>query len=542
MRTVFLPWDQTPAPYELLTDDDRAVLAEVGSFTLGRAVQTRSKGGVVTCALPDLEALLAPDCRATRRRFHCFIKHQRIQDANSRWWCSREHAGEKSLEWSGGEFSFSDSGLVHWSEGPIRLLRDEHGHPRALQARRIPVYDQSAGCWRHVWAFLEDDLREICRVILAEGVSDPRHEAGLGYADARKLGFGREELRLWAKPKDQGGEGITELGGQVLESWFEDRISAHRHIFPFKRFSKSQLQEVLTIRAAQANADPHKDWLTEQKAMKKYNKRGKTFIRRGDLPGWHKRCLYIEEGKLDAHFDGVQYRYDPEQLKRIVQALRTVDAPRLHPVTKEKCVRLHTFLDLAGGMTEQQVADLRKRNRKCRALGGRALRWCDDRAPARKNRHPKNYFYSERDGRQLGKWRAARRENPAQAARLAEAFSRSERTVVGSQVSDSGQVPASGAAHKLSGGTPADLRDDELSDRQRDILQVLLKSRAFDVDHRMTTVEISRQVAGPGVVTASFGRPIANLKHRGLVMTKEGRDGGCWLTASGRELIQSRRL
>jgi hypothetical protein len=84
---------------------------------------------------------------------------------------------------------------------------------------------------------------------------------------------------------------------------------------------------------------------------------------------------------------------------------------------------------------------------------------------------------------------------------------------------------------------------DLLSDRQRDILQTLLRQCAFDIDHRMTTDEIVERVAGRGRGSAaSFKRPIADLRRSGLVLTKDGRDGGCWLTVPGRELIQGRSL
>jgi hypothetical protein len=82
-----------------------------------------------------------------------------------------------------------------------------------------------------------------------------------------------------------------------------------------------------------------------------------------------------------------------------------------------------------------------------------------------------------------------------------------------------------------------------LSDRQRDILGMLHKENAFDVDHRRTTKEIVEVVAGHGRASAdSFKRPIADLRRRGLIETKEGSEGGCWLTTAGRKSIQTRQL
>jgi hypothetical protein len=83
-----------------------------------------------------------------------------------------------------------------------------------------------------------------------------------------------------------------------------------------------------------------------------------------------------------------------------------------------------------------------------------------------------------------------------------------------------------------------------VSDRQRDILQVLFEKKAFDIDHRMTTDAIRDEVEdNERGKCDSFKRPIANLKGRGLIDTKDGRNGGCWLTDAGREYIkQARKL
>jgi hypothetical protein len=82
----------------------------------------------------------------------------------------------------------------------------------------------------------------------------------------------------------------------------------------------------------------------------------------------------------------------------------------------------------------------------------------------------------------------------------------------------------------------------EPSDRQRDILQVLYKRQAFDVDHRMTTDEITEAVEGKGQGNpASFKRPVADLRRRGLVDTKGSRGGGCWLTDAGQAYIKQAR-
>jgi hypothetical protein len=78
----------------------------------------------------------------------------------------------------------------------------------------------------------------------------------------------------------------------------------------------------------------------------------------------------------------------------------------------------------------------------------------------------------------------------------------------------------------------------KLSDRQRDILQVLFRNKAFDISHRMTTKDIVDDVEGEGRgFAASFARPIADLKNRGLIHTKEGKGGGSWLTELGQSIF-----
>jgi hypothetical protein len=82
----------------------------------------------------------------------------------------------------------------------------------------------------------------------------------------------------------------------------------------------------------------------------------------------------------------------------------------------------------------------------------------------------------------------------------------------------------------------------ELTDRHRDILQVLLEKTAFDIDHRLTTDEITEAVCGEGRGNPdSFKRPVRELKTRGLVDTKRGSSGGVWLTDAGRRHIEQVR-
>jgi hypothetical protein len=80
---------------------------------------------------------------------------------------------------------------------------------------------------------------------------------------------------------------------------------------------------------------------------------------------------------------------------------------------------------------------------------------------------------------------------------------------------------------------------DSLSDRKRDILQVLLQRGASDIDHRMTTEEIAEAVEGKGRSNPeAFKVPISDLKKANLIKTKEGRAGGVWLTEEGKKYAE----
>ena len=84
------------------------------------------------------------------------------------------------------------------------------------------------------------------------------------------------------------------------------------------------------------------------------------------------------------------------------------------------------------------------------------------------------------------------------------------------------------------GGDPMPA-DAALGERARLVLKVLLDSNAFHSDRRMTTEDIAVKAAGKGTDPNPYKAVISELKAPGYVDTKEGRRGGCWLTASGKE-------
>lgn len=77
--------------------------------------------------------------------------------------------------------------------------------------------------------------------------------------------------------------------------------------------------------------------------------------------------------------------------------------------------------------------------------------------------------------------------------------------------------------------------DPPLGERAQLVLTVLLKEEAFDSDHRLKTESIAALAAGSNADPNQFKEVIAQLGKLGYVDTKEGRGGGCWLTASGRK-------
>jgi predicted transcriptional regulator len=83
--------------------------------------------------------------------------------------------------------------------------------------------------------------------------------------------------------------------------------------------------------------------------------------------------------------------------------------------------------------------------------------------------------------------------------------------------------------------------DPALSDRQYNLLQAMYELEAFHADSKQTTLAIANKAEGPNVNPETFKEPIAELKRLGLVDTKEGRKGGCWLTSKGKRLIKKVR-
>jgi hypothetical protein len=87
------------------------------------------------------------------------------------------------------------------------------------------------------------------------------------------------------------------------------------------------------------------------------------------------------------------------------------------------------------------------------------------------------------------------------------------------------------------GQTTGGCEDPALSPLEYDILQALFMARATDAEKRQTAGAIAQKVGG-GTTAESCKAPISHLNKLGLVATKEGRKGGCWLTTKGQALIK----
>tara|TARA_Y100000593_G_scaffold69346_1_gene127380 strand:+ start:957 stop:1823 length:867 start_codon:yes stop_codon:yes gene_type:complete len=77
-----------------------------------------------------------------------------------------------------------------------------------------------------------------------------------------------------------------------------------------------------------------------------------------------------------------------------------------------------------------------------------------------------------------------------------------------------------------------------LSERKYLILQALLEMGATSADARQTTVAVVERTEGKAAEPVHFKTDIASLKGADFIDTKEGRGGGCWLTAKGRNLAK----
>lgn len=96
-------------------------------------------------------------------------------------------------------------------------------------------------------------------------------------------------------------------------------------------------------------------------------------------------------------------------------------------------------------------------------------------------------------------------------------------------------APSSSQQARSDSDTPP--QEPHLSDRQYEILQALELLKAFGCASKQRTTVIARRAEGVEANPEAFKEPIAALRRRGLIDTKAGRGGGCWLTPAGRAIV-----
>jgi hypothetical protein len=79
----------------------------------------------------------------------------------------------------------------------------------------------------------------------------------------------------------------------------------------------------------------------------------------------------------------------------------------------------------------------------------------------------------------------------------------------------------------------------ELTSRQQHCLQAMLELKAFDRGSRQCAEDIAVKAEGPAANVNGFKGPLAGLVEAKLAASQTGREGGYWLTESGRLLGES---
>jgi hypothetical protein len=90
--------------------------------------------------------------------------------------------------------------------------------------------------------------------------------------------------------------------------------------------------------------------------------------------------------------------------------------------------------------------------------------------------------------------------------------------------------PGEGEGNGNKGAT----QEPSLGERAQLVLKVLFDKAAFDSDHRERTEDVAVAAVGKSADANQFKEVIAELKRLHYLDTKEGRGGGCWLTATGK--------
>ena len=86
-------------------------------------------------------------------------------------------------------------------------------------------------------------------------------------------------------------------------------------------------------------------------------------------------------------------------------------------------------------------------------------------------------------------------------------------------------------AKSQNGDSPPD-GDDEISERENEILRALLMLGATNKKMRVSRLKAARRV-DPDCIASSYNWAIASLSKKGLIQSRQGPGGGIWLTTEG---------
>lgn len=70
-------------------------------------------------------------------------------------------------------------------------------------------------------------------------------------------------------------------------------------------------------------------------------------------------------------------------------------------------------------------------------------------------------------------------------------------------------------------------------------VQALFEKEIFDASSLMTTETLVKQAIGPQADPNTYKQQVSNLRSKGIIDTRSGRRGGCWLTEEGRRVASN---